>query len=61
MKHRPQHPQLHTLRFNLEHFHHSPDFGDGADVEAIKQFLALRIREAEHAQRHNERIQIEAA
>jgi hypothetical protein len=47
---------LHTLRASLDHFDSNPHFGDAADVEAIKTLLALRIREAEHAQQHNRRI-----
>ena len=39
------------LQASLEHFHHSPDFGDGRDAELIKGLLQLRIREAESAMR----------
>jgi hypothetical protein len=60
MKHRPQH-QLQTLRANLQHFDNSPDFGDGTDVEVIKSFLALRIREVESALRRSSWLGSEAA
>jgi hypothetical protein len=61
MKHKPQHQLLQTLRANLDHFHHSPDCGDGADVEVIKSFLALRIREAESVLRDDGSLRSEAA
>lgn len=43
--------QLKTLRAILEHFEQSPDFGDSENVEAIRQHLKVRIREAEGALR----------
>jgi len=61
MKRASQYRLLQTLRADLEHFRHSPDVGDGDDVEKIKRFLALRIREAEHAQKCTQQIQTEAA
>jgi len=61
MKHRPQHSLLQTLRANLDHFHHSPDFGDEADVEVIKSFLAIRIREAESVLSRDAWLQSEGA
>ncbi len=39
--------QLTTLRANLRHFEQSPDLGDSEAVEAIRQHLRMRIREAE--------------
>jgi hypothetical protein len=39
--------RLQTLRDQLDHFHHTQNFGDSEDIETIKKFLALRIREAE--------------
>jgi hypothetical protein len=58
MKHALHHQLLNTLRSNLDHFHHSPDVGDAADVEAIKSFRALRIREAESAIKWSSEVQI---
>jgi hypothetical protein len=62
MKHPPQDHLLHTLHSQLQHFDHSPDFGDAAaDVNVIERLPALRIREAESALRRNQRLQTEAA
>jgi len=47
MQHASQDRRLQMLRANLAHFQLSPDVGDGSDVEVIKQFLELRIRETE--------------
>jgi hypothetical protein len=49
MKKRSQAELLHSLRQQLEHFDHSPDFGDAAAVEQIRRYLVIRIREAEGA------------
>lgn len=57
MKHNPQPDLLKTLRFNLDHFHQSPDVGDGLDVKVIKDFLELRIREAEHSQTDRDTVE----
>jgi len=61
MKHEQQHDLLRTLHANLDHFHYSPDVGDGADVEVIKSLLALGIREAESTSRSNQKIKSEVA
>jgi hypothetical protein len=53
MQHTSQNLRLQTLRANLEHFQLSPDVGDGLDVQVIKRFLELRIREAESILRRN--------
>jgi len=42
---------IRALKAQLHHFDHSPDFGDGESVEAIRRHLLLRIREAEGAMR----------
>ena len=61
---------LETLRAQLHHFDHSPDFGDGKAVAVIRQHLLLRIREAEgrlrvhsreNAKRLGSRLETEAA
>jgi hypothetical protein len=48
----PKYDLLQTLRTQLHHFDHSPDFGDAEAVAVIRQHLLLRIREAESALRH---------
>jgi hypothetical protein len=42
---------IRALKAQLHHFDHSPDFGDGEAVQAIRQHLLLRIREVEGAMR----------
>ncbi len=42
---------LQALRAQLQHFEHSPDFGDAEAVAGIRRHLLLRIREAEGAAR----------
>ncbi len=39
--------RLEELRAQLRHFDQSPDFGEGYAVKQIRQYLLLRIREAE--------------
>jgi len=39
------------LQAQLQHFDCSPDFGDAVAVEAIRQHLLVRIREAESGMR----------
>jgi len=47
MKTGPLMHQLKILRGYLDHFDHSPDFGDGEAVAAIRRHLLTRIRELE--------------
>lgn len=47
MKHSSQTNLIESLRTKLQHFDHSPDFGDAEAVAVIRQHLLLRIREAE--------------
>jgi hypothetical protein len=47
----PQHEMIRALKAQLHHFDHSPDFGDGEAVQAIRRHLLQRIREAEGALR----------
>ena len=49
MKRLSNQDRLGRLRAQLRHFEQSPDFGDKEAVDAIRQFLLLRIREAEGA------------
>ncbi len=48
----PRHDSLQALRAQLQHFDHSPDFGDAESVAVIRRHLMLRIREAEGAMRN---------
>jgi hypothetical protein len=43
----PRADLLNRLEEQLRHFDRSPDFGDAEAVAAIRQYLLVRIREAE--------------
>ena len=47
----PKADLLKALRAQLQHFDHSPDFGDSEAVAVIRKHLLLRIRETEGALR----------
>jgi hypothetical protein len=49
MKPFAQTDRLQSLLATLQHFDHSPDFGDSEAVAAIRRHLMIRIREAESA------------
>lgn len=53
MKTGSQIDRLQSLKAALQHFDHSPDFGDAEAVEAIRRHLMVRIREAEIAMKYN--------
>jgi hypothetical protein len=61
MKQETQQQRLQALRDALAHFHHTSEFGRESDVEIIKNFIALRIREAESLLRRDQWLQSEAA
>jgi hypothetical protein len=52
--------RLHSLLAALQHFDHSPDFGDSEAVAAIRKHLMVRIREAESALHCPDRVQLQA-